>query len=337
MLACVDEVGELGADAEALGLTPTVLGRSRRWDPSGILRLARLIRAERAEVVHGWLFLANAYARVGGRLGRVPHVIASEGGAVVTRDPRRLRAMRVVERSLGPFTDAYVANSGATAAAFRDLGVPAAKIEVIHNGVAPGRDPEPGERQRIRASLGAGADTTLLVMVARLDAEFKDHAGFLRVVADLPNARAAMVGDGPARAEAQRMAERIGVADRVVFTGYRADARAILGSADVSVLLTYSEGLSNTLLESMAAGIPVVATDIPGNREAVRDGIDGVLVPVGDVAATVSAVQRLVSDRSLAARLGEAGRARVRDEFSSETQALATMALYDRLRSTTRR
>ena len=336
VLVCVDELGELAPDAEAAGVPPIVLGRRRRWDPSGALRLARLVRDERAEIVHGWLFLANAYARVGGRLGRAPFVVAAEGGAVVSRDPRRLRASRLLESALAPLTDAYVANSAATAAGLRDLGAPPAKIEIVHNGVSPVQPVDPAERERIRAALGARTGTPLVVMVARLDAEFKDHTGFLRSVAELPGVAAAVVGDGPGRADAEQEAARLGVADRVAFTGFRADARRILASADVSVLLSYSEGLSNTLLESMAAGVPVVATDIPGNREAVRDGVDGLLVPVGDAAATASAIERLIQDVELARSLGEAARVRIEEGFSPEAQALATMALYDRLRAARR-
>jgi glycosyltransferase involved in cell wall biosynthesis len=331
LLVCIDGLGELAAEAAVLGLDPIVIGRSRRWDVSGIGRLARLARREGALVVHGWLFMANAYARLGGRLGGVPVVIAAEGGLVLTMNERRARAMRTVERTLAPLTDGYVANSRATADGLRGLGAPGGKIAIVHNGVPLAEPLADQDRHAIRESLGLPANATLVTMVARLDAEFKDHETFLRTVAALPSVVAAVVGDGPDRAAVEDAARRLGIDGRVVFTGFRPDAARIAATADVSVLLSYSEGFSNVVLESMAAGVPVVATDIAANREAIRDGVDGLLVPVGDVDATVAAVRGLLDDRARASRLGAAARERIGADFSVAAQAEQTMALYDRL------
>ena len=331
LLACIDGLGDLAEAARRVGVEPVVLGRSRRWDVAGIARLARLVRRERADVVHGWLFLANAYARVGGRLGGAPAVVAAEGGGMLSSSPRRRRAIRGVERLLAPLTSAYVANSAATADELRRLGAPGVRIEIVHNGIAVPPPLDAPTRERLRSELAGSATSPLAVMVARLDAEFKDHTTFVRAVREVSGLHAAVVGDGPGREAAETEARSLGIADRMVFTGFRPDAPQLAAAADVSVLLTYSEGLSNVVLESMAAGVPVVATDIPGNREAVRDGVDGVLVPVGDVGATAAALARLVADEGERRRLGEAARRSVLERFSSAEQAERTMALYDRL------
>lgn len=337
VLVCVDGLGDLADAARDLGLDPVVLGRNRRWDVSGVARFARLVHSRRAGVVHGWLYLANFFARVGGRLGGAPVVVASEGGAITTPSIARERVARAVEAVLGPATDAVIANSQATAAGLRRLGVSAEKIEVVYNGVEVPRPLSPEGRSRLRASVGAGDEEPLVAMVARLDPDFKDHGSFLRALARLHGVRGAVVGDGPGRPSLEALARDLGLSDRVAFTGFRPDASRLLAAADVSVLLTYSEGFSNVVLESMAAGVPLVTSDVPANREAVRDGVDALIVPIGAPVEAAAAIDRLLRDRAFAAALGGAARARVAAEFSLEAQAQRTMDLYDRLLARKRR
>lgn len=335
MLVCIDGLGPLAAEARELGCEPIVLGRARRRDPRGIPRLARLLRDEGVEIVHGWLSLANVFVRIAGTLADVPVRVAGEGGAVTTPSARRARRDALIDRTLDALTDGYVANSHAVAASLADKGLPPGKIVVIPNGVAV---PEPlshEERARLRADFGGGPNGELVGMVARLDPDFKDHRTFLEAVASLVREgrplSAAVIGDGPARPGLERCAIELDIADRIVFTGYRPAAGNAICALDVSVLLTYSEGFSNVVLESMAAGVPLLATDIPSNREAVEDGVHGLLVPIGNVADTTAALRRLLDDQALARQLGEAARRRATERFSLEEQATATMQLYERL------
>src|SRR6185312_11801882 len=120
----------------------------------------------------------------------------------------------------------------------------------------------------------------------------------------------------------------LGLADRVHFTGLRKDVPEILAAAAVSVLPSLSEGISNTLLESMAAGVPVVATCVGGTPEVIRDGEQGLLVPPGDPQAIADAILAVLGDPALAARLGAEGRRRVREEFSFEAVVRRTEDLY---------
>jgi glycosyltransferase involved in cell wall biosynthesis len=143
--------------------------------------------------------------------------------------------------------------------------------------------------------------------------------------------RAAVVGNGPDRNVLERLATDLGVADLVTFTGVRRDAPRLAQVLDVSVLLSHSEGFSNVVLETMAAGTPLVATSIPPNREALADEVHGLLVPPGDVAAVADAIGRLIDDRALADRLRAAAYARAVERYSQEAQVTATMRLYDEL------
>ena len=124
------------------------------------------------------------------------------------------------------------------------------------------------------------------------------------------------------------MAADVGVIDRMTFTGRRSDVPAVLSAADVAVMPSLNEALSNALLESMAAAAPVVATRVGGTPEALQDGETGLLVEAGDIGAITAAVARLLDDRPLARRLGCAARTRITEQFSVERMVGATEDLY---------
>jgi glycosyltransferase involved in cell wall biosynthesis len=135
----------------------------------------------------------------------------------------------------------------------------------------------------------------------------------------------------------EALAARLGLQGRVVFTGMRSDVPSVLSAATVSVLPSLSEGLPNAILESMAAGLPVVATRVGGTPEAVQDGVTGLLVPPRDPAALVAALRAVIEDRELAARLGQAAKRRVTEWFSLERMVRRTEQLYDWLLARARR
>src|SRR5256886_4183628 len=137
-----------------------------------------------------------------------------------------------------------------------------------------------------------------------------------------------MVVDSPYKRELEGYAVQLGLGERVVFAGFRLDVPEILAEVAVSVLPSLSEGLSNVLLESMAAGAPVVATRVGGNPEVVEDGETGLLVPPRDPAALAQAICRLLDSPELASRFGQAGRERVIKSFSLERMVQKTESLY---------
>jgi glycosyltransferase involved in cell wall biosynthesis len=335
LVVCVDDLGELAADVRALGIEPVLLGRTRKLDATVVARLVQLLRREQVSIVHGWLSLPSVLARLAAPVAGVPVRVAAEGGVRSTTSRWRLRAYGVLDRALSPLTDAYVANSNAVADALRERGVAARKIVVIPNGVAIPEALSAIARARLRRELGAPDGSALVGMTARLDPRFKDHRTFLAAVAALRregrDVHAAIIGEGPARGQIEQLAAELGIEEAVTITGYRPDAATLVAVLDVSVLLSYSEGFSNVVLETMAAGTPLVATAIPPNREALVDGEEGVLVPVEDLEATVAAIGGLLDDPARAARLGGAARARAAARYSLSAQAEQTGALYDRL------
>jgi glycosyltransferase involved in cell wall biosynthesis len=140
-----------------------------------------------------------------------------------------------------------------------------------------------------------------------------------------------LVGDGPLRGELETLTERLGISGRVRFLGLRSDVADLLRVVDVFALTSVSEAASLTLLEAMASRLPVVVTAVGGNPEVVRDGVEGLLVPRGDAVAAAAAFVRLLDDAPSAARMGEAGRARVEDRYQLSRTINAYDHLYQRL------
>jgi glycosyltransferase involved in cell wall biosynthesis len=141
----------------------------------------------------------------------------------------------------------------------------------------------------------------------------------------------AVVPDAEYRQALEARARRLGLGDRVVFTGVRLDVPEVLAQVAVSVLPSLSEGLSNVVIESMAAGVPVVATRVGGTPELVEEGRTGLLTPPRDPVALAGAICRVLEDRELASRFGQAGRRRIAEHFSLERMVRDTEGLYERL------
>jgi glycosyltransferase involved in cell wall biosynthesis len=197
------------------------------------------------------------------------------------------------------------------------VGIPAAKVQTIHNGVDTERFTDEG-RGAGRAALGVADDTLVIGTVGRLD-PVKDQIGLLDAFAALPSSDRAVlvvVGDGPCRAALKARAARPDLASRVRFLGERGDVATLLPGFDVFALSSISEGISNTLLEAMACGLPVVATRTGGNPELVVPGVTGALVPVSDCRALARALATYGEDAHLRALHGKAGRERAVEHFS---------------------
>jgi glycosyltransferase involved in cell wall biosynthesis len=155
---------------------------------------------------------------------------------------------------------------------------------------------------------------------------FLEAAALVR--ASVPAARFLVVGDGPLRGDLEARARELGLSDAVRFAGESDDVPGVLAGVSVSVLTSVKEGCSNIVLETMAAGRPMVATAVGGNPELIVDGVTGFLVPVGDARAVADRVVRLLSDTALAARMGEAARERAFGEFGVERMVERTVAVY---------
>jgi glycosyltransferase involved in cell wall biosynthesis len=333
---CLRREGEFLASIEGRGLPIETYPVRNLWGKDAWrhrLRLARDLRRERVELVHAHGFYANVFAVPAARIAGVPAVLAS------IRDLNDLLwtpMQRRVQRATCLFADRVVVNAGAIRERLLGQGYSERKIAVVHNGIDPGRFAGP-RTGGLAQELGLAPDAPLVAFVGRLvracGIEIKGVGFFLEAAARLapghPRARFLVIGDGPCRPELERRAGELGLAGRVIFTGVRQDVNELLREIDVNVLPSLTEGLSNSLLEAMAAGLPVVATRVGGNPELVVDGEHGLLVPPEDAGALAAAIGRLLDDEALRARLGREARRRVESEFSVERMTATVSGLYD--------
>jgi glycosyltransferase involved in cell wall biosynthesis len=234
-------------------------------------------------------------------------------------------------------TDAFVAVSAFVRdSAVRNLGLPAARVEVIPNSVELSRfaPSDPAQLAALRRELGIGAADRVITTVGRLDPP-KGHRFLLEALVEVrrrvPGVRLLIVGDGPSRANLEVQACEHGVSDRVVFAGVRGDIPAILGLSEVFVLPTLSEGLPLTVLEAMAAGVPPVASRIGPTEEIVESGHTGVLVEPREPKPLAEAITRLLLAPAEARAIGARARAQVEARFSARRCAEALGALYVKL------
>lgn len=268
-------------------------------------------------------------------------VVHAEHGRDAADPDGRNRKYRLMRRWLQPFIARFVAVSGDLETWLRDdIGIEPMKIACIRNGIDTNRYTpvvRPGQPRPVLGTF-APPGTLLIVNVARLDA-VKDQVGLLAAFRMLRDAnpgfaarlRLAIVGEGIERPRIQAEIMRLQLDDCIELLGNRDDVPAILAASDVFVLSSVAEGIPLTVLEGMAAGLPVVATRVGGVGEVVVDGATGVLVAPSDPAALADALRTYVNDDALRLQHGRAGRARVEKHFSLPVMLSAYSALYDGL------
>jgi glycosyltransferase involved in cell wall biosynthesis len=325
---CCFRHGRKAQEIEALGVPLLHEPKRLKADPGLVLRLANVMRRERFDIVQTYLWTANTWARLAARIAGVRWLVASERNVDIWEE----RYKRVIGRLLARSTDRIIANSEAVRQYLLNRGGLAGdKVVTIYNGVNLDRFRAPCDPRVRRRELGIDDEVVLAGCVARVEPA-KDHATLLQALAlisnRVPRLHLVIVGGGSEEPRLRRMARELGIGERVHFTGFRTDAAEWLQSVDISVLSSVKEGLSNTLLESMAAGKPVVATDVGGNAEVIVENETGYLVPPRRPTELGAALARLACSRELTAALGAAGRRRADGVFSVRAMVERTEQLY---------
>jgi len=321
--------GPLLPELEAQGVPSVALGARHRGDLAVVLRLAALLRKERIDILHSHLFLANLAGRIAGRLAGVPVIFSGQHDTDVWMRPHH----RLIERWSARLADRVIACSEAVRAwEIGTIGQPPEKVTTLRNAIVPPAEPSEADRRSARAALGASSDDLLVGTLGRLFEPKKGLSVFIdaaaAVLQRVPRARFVLVGDGPARADLEARAARAGLGDRLRFAGGRRDVARLLSAYDLFVQPSIWEGFGLTLVEAMAVGLPVVATDVGGIPEIVRHGRDGILVPAGDAAALASAIAALLDDPARRSAFAAEGRHRARTEFHIDRLVAETAALY---------
>jgi glycosyltransferase involved in cell wall biosynthesis len=330
LVGCLELSGDMLPQVRALGYEPEVFplrGSMMRFNTGlQVARMAAWMRAENVRIVHGTDFNTNLLGLAAARMAGAK--------AIVSRvDLGHLRAgfgrwHREAEKLNARLADLVVANADAVReVCIRDEGVKPENCVVVRNGL----DLAAFDRA-MAAPLQAPLPEGRLVAVIGNLWPVKGHRTLVEAVAQLPeqckDVKFVCAGEGPEREYLTARIAALGLEGRVVLLGHRLDVAAVLARATAACLCSSAEGLSNALMEAMAARLPIVATDVGGNPELIRD--NGYLVPYGDVAALSGKLASLLDDAAAAQELGRAGRRRVESELTLEQMAEGHGALYRR-------
>ena len=360
--------GPLEAELKGAGVPCTLIGKRWKFDPLAYLRLKSLIRHLQPDVVHTWLFAANSYGRQAAIACGVKHIVAGERCV----DPWKSRFQLAIDRKLATKTARIATNSTGVRDFYVENGLPAEKFVVIPNAVLsstvmpipipkllasfgvkpseptgpyypvidPPYNPErfnytPTDPKSLRPE-----SPFLIGIVARLwpQKRIEDALWVFEVLkyVNLPF-HALIIGDGPERDRLLWHRDQWKLSDCVHFLGCRDDAASLIPSFDVLLSTSAYEGQSNAILEAMSAGVPVIATDIPGNRDLVFDGETGLLVPdVGDDfrlrrRSFVEKTLYLLENADLRHSMGIAAKRRIAEHFSLDQMIRLHAELYREL------
>ena len=334
-LGCLLKKGSFldGAGLEGLAELHQFGVRRSLYGPHSIRSRWRLMRhLQRSEfaVAHAFDFYANLMLIPAAKLAGVPVVIGSHRQLGDLLTPAKFRA----QLAMFHWCDRVVCNSQAAADRLLQAGLPAHKLVVIGNGL-------PSEAFAKTAPAFERREGVLRVgMIARMNAAYKNQGGFLRAAARLaekfPSVEFLLIGDGPLRPELERQAAGLGLQGRVRFLGDCRDIPAILASLDVSVVPSVSESLSNVMLESMAAGVPVVATAVGGNVELGGDG-RAQLVSLNNDEALAAGMEHVLADEELRRRMSHRARQFALENFSVERIREQYCKLYSDILASRRR
>jgi glycosyltransferase involved in cell wall biosynthesis len=339
-LACLQDRGSLRAEADQLGIEEIQeYALNSFYDLNFVRQLRRLghfIREKEIDVVHTHCFYTNIFGMTGAFLAGVRARVTSKGETDGFRTPMQKRAERAAFR----LSHRVIANCLVVQNQLIREGVSPSKIIQHYNGLDL-------ERLKVRAGLrreealaafGLPSERRYLSIVANLRNPVKDHPMFLRaaarVRASVPEAGFVIAGEGELMESLRELAVQLGIQDDVFFIGRCDNVADLLFASDVGVLSSRAEGFANAILEYMAAGLPVVATDVGGAREAIAEGETGYTVASGDDERMAERIIELLNETKRARAMGERGKLIAAEKFSCDRHLQNTLELYDELLST---
>lgn len=316
-VCCLDGPGAWAPELTSAGIDVVSLGRRPGFRPRLGVRLAAVAARHGASVLHCHQYSPFIYGLIAKMIRPSLRVVFTEHGRLSNASPSAKR--RVVNRLVASRGDVLTAVSDEMRRYMVQEGFPAARVGVVYNGIDPGPAPGLVDRRAARLMLGLPLDVPVIGTIARFD-PVKEltvlMSAFALLRSQARTAKLVLIGDGPELAALQRHAAKLALDDSICFAGLRRDARLLLPAFDLYANSSASEGVSLTLLEAMAACLPVVATAVGGNPEVVVDGQTGVLVPPHAPRALAAAMAHLLGDEERRRILGVAGRARVVREFA---------------------
>jgi glycosyltransferase involved in cell wall biosynthesis len=331
-LCCLHHGGPLKKELEDEDVEIVILGMRLRYIAVSLYKLIRLMRKNSVQIVHTHLYTDHVWGRVAALIAGVPVIVTTEHGRGLWKKRRHLLFERIANR----FTDMKIAVSEdiRQIRIKREHASPD-RIVTIMNAINTDEFiVSDGIRNAKRKEVRIKGDEFVIGTVARLDPDKAIDIlldAVLRVSEKTERVKCLLVGDGGLRRRLENYTERIGLAGKVIFTGARTDIAALLSVMDIYVNSSHREGISVSLLESMAAGKPVVATEVGGNPEIINDNSVGILVPANNAEALAGAVNMLLHDKEKRLQMGKNARERIINEFSISSQSKKIESLYENL------
>jgi glycosyltransferase involved in cell wall biosynthesis len=316
---CVTRGGETASELSEKGIEVKILGISSYHNPLSTFKMTRLLKSARPDIVHTHGYFASVIGRLAARIAGTPVILAHVHSTYWEYKKRHI----MIERKLSRFTHKIICCSKAVENFVKNTEkITDNKTIVVYNGVDEERFCPLQSPTSIRAEFGMSEEAAVVGTVSSLTPH-KGHEYLIQaaslVLDTLPSAKFIIVGDGPLRKRLEDQAKNLNIHPAVIFTGIRKDIPEMLSLMDVFVLPSHTrEGLGIAIIEAMAAERPVVATDIGGIPEAVNDGETGLLVPPGDQEALSEAIIDLLQNTKKAKEMGEKGRNRVKEKFTTK-------------------
>jgi len=314
---------------------------SNRYNAANLLKLTRIIKEHRIDIVHGQGARAEFFARLAAGLSGRKKCVSTVAMPVEGYDvgPWKRRLYGAFDRFSEWFVDRFLVVSDILVKSMTQVhGIAPEKVIKIYNGIETDLyrpENQLDNRHRIRQEFNISDTDVLIGAIGRLVWQ-KGFEYFIQAIPDLvqalPKSRFVLIGDGILRQDLENLANNLNIRDRILFTGQRTDIRYTLTALDVVVIPSVLEGFPIVTLEAMAMGKPIVATAIDGITEQIVDGREGILVPPRNTANLTQAIIKIASNPNMADTLGKAARKRVTAEFSVQQMIKATIHVYDDLR-----
>lgn len=311
------------------GVDVTVIGKRFKLDPTALFRLRRALQVFQPDIAHTWIFAANAFGRLAASMAGVPAIIASERCV----DPWKGSLHFAIDRWLAKKSVAITTNSTGVRDFYAANGIDPGLFEIIPNGIEPSTTAAI-ERAEIHRRLQVQPGRKLILAVGRLwpQKRYRDLIWAAELLASLrQDTSLVIVGDGPQKAELLRFRDSVTCPEHVRFVGPRDDVAELLAVADVFWIGSEYEGQSNAVIEAMQAGVPVIGSDIPGNRDLILHDVTGRIVELGDRAGFARETHDLLENPDLARQYGTSARERIASHFSVESMVDKHADLYRRL------
>jgi glycosyltransferase involved in cell wall biosynthesis len=320
-----NEVSEVVAAAHQRGLDAMDFYTGGKFNPFSTLRMARWLREHDIKIIHGHGFKSDAFGLLTSRLAGC-RMMTTPHGWTVEKD-RKLQIYEQMDRMLFRFMDMVCPLSPELAYGLKG-SINGARLRLVYNGVDIDevRTALPGEKRHTEDFVIGYIGR--LVKLKNLETLL---ASFHILKADRPNVRLMIVGDGPERANLEHLAKQLGIGDRTEFLGFREDAVACLKDFDVFVLPSLSEGIPRCIMEAMAASVPVVVSDIPGNRNLVSHGETGSIFSTGDSRGLAEMLVYIMDNPAEAGAMAISGNRKIEDQYSNKKMAAEYTHLYHEL------